>query len=203
MSIDTRVVLDELQALNTIASYGSLPPLLNISEVDSSPDFIAIRNVLNEMVEQVCLIGMPCNKDTDYDLDPDVNGEVLIPDGALTVLPENQYMHYIIERNGKLYNNRDKTFTLDTTIPCEIYWLQTFESLPLTVRKYVTISAGRRWVSRYKTDEATLSLTADDFRRAESEFLRYTEANNNTNMLYDNYEMSYITDRSANSYRRY
>lgn len=203
MSIDTRVVLDRLKAINTIASYGSIPPLLALSEVASSPDHTAIENVLDEVVEQVCAIGMPCNKDTSYDLVPDGAGEVLIPEGAITVLPERQYMDYIIERSGKLYNNRDKTFVLNATIPCEIYWLQTFESLPLVVRKYVTISAGRRWVSRYKTDEATLALTNEDFARAEAEFLRYTEANNRTNMLYDNYEMSYITDRSTNSYRRY
>ena len=203
MGINTRQVLTELQSLNTMCSYVGIPPLLSLSEINSSSDHLSAQLVQNEVIEQVCARGLPCNTDYNYTLSPETDGTILVPEGAISVLTEGTYMEYIVERDGKLYDTRNKTFNINKDIDVTVYWLLDFESLPQVVRKYITINSARRYVARYKGDDAVLNTTIDDERRAEAEYLRYVEQTSTVNMIYDNPEMSYIADRSVSHYGRY
>ena len=108
MGINTRQVLTELQSLNTICSYVGIPPLLSLSEINSSSDHLSAQLVQNEVIEQVCARGLPCNTDYNYTLSPETDGTILVPEGAISVLTEGTYMEYIVEREGKLYDTRNK-----------------------------------------------------------------------------------------------
>ena len=202
MSIDTRIVLSKLNALNTIVSYSGIAPVLTNEEVNDSPDHLLASNVLDEVIEQTCARTMPCNTDYEYPLDADGDGFIVIPEGAITVLPESKWSERLVERDGKLYDLRERTFVINDTIKTTITWLLQFESLPQVVRKYITINSAMRFLSRFKGDDAVLATAQDDLRRAQAEYLRYVEQTSNVNM-FNNPELNYITERDSRTYRRY
>ena len=208
MGINLTAQLSKLDALNSMASYIGIPPIQNISEVPLSPDFQLAELILDEMVNEVCSHGMPCNTDYKYELTPDgVTGEIAVPAGAISIFPEDPNQGYFVERDGKLYDLDNQTDVFTSPVEVTIYWLYDFESLPQVVRKYLAVASARRFVSRVKGDDAVLQTTQLDLLRAETEFLSYSQQIGSVNMIYDNAETSYIIDNntpnSGYDYRAY
>jgi len=198
MGINTSTQLSKLDALNGMASYIGIPPLQLLSEVSVSPDFQLAELILDELVHEVCSHGMPCNTEYEYTMSPDsVTGEIELEPGMISVFPEENYGRYIVERDGKLYDNDNNTFVFTSDIPATVFWLYDYEDLPQVVRKYVYIASARRFVSRVKGDDAVLATTQLDILRAETEFLSYTQQIGNVNMIYDNPESSYIINNNT------
>ena len=200
MGINTSTQLTKLDALNGMASYIGIPPLQSISEVAQSPDFQLAELILDELVHEVCSHGMPCNTQFEYTMSPDgVTGEIKLEPGMISAFPEEYYKEYVIEREGKLYDNDNNTFVFTKDIPVTVYWLYDYADLPQVVRKYVYIASARRFVSRVKGDDAVLATTQLDMLRAETEFLSYTQQIGNVNMIYDNPETCYAIDNNSSN----
>jgi hypothetical protein len=197
MGINLTTQLSKLEALNGMASYLGIPPLQSTSEIDQSPDFQLAELILNELVREVCAHGMPCNTEYDYKLQLDTNNEIPLESGMIVAKPEREYAKYTVEREGKLFNIEKNTFTFDNEIPCTVFWLMDYESLPQVVRNYTYVAGARRLVSRVKGDDAVLATTQLDILRAETEFLTYTENIRATNMIYDNPESYYAIDNNS------
>jgi hypothetical protein len=169
MGINTSTQLTKLDALNGMASYIGIPPLQFITEVPESPDFQLAELILDELVHEVCSHGMPCNTQFKYKMSPDgITGEIVLEPGMISVFPEDLYNEYVVESDGKLYNNKDNTSVFTSDIPVTVYWLYDYEDLPQVVRKYVYIASARRFVSRVKGDDAVLATTQLDILRAET-----------------------------------
>jgi len=197
MGINLTTQLSKLEALNGMASYLGIPPLQSTSEIDQSPDFQLAELILNELVREVCAHGMPCNTEYDYKLQLNIDNEIPLESGMIVAKPEREYAKYTVEREGKLFNIDKNTFTFDNEIPCTVFWLMDYESLPQVVRNYTYVAGARRLVSRVKGDDAVLATTQLDILRAETEFLTYTENIRATNMIYDNPESYYAIDNNS------
>ena len=197
MGINLTTQLSKLEALNGMASYLGIPPLQSTSEIDQSPDFQLAELILNELVREVCAHGMPCNTEYDYKLQLDTNNEIPLESGMIVAKPEREYAKYTVERENKLFDIEKNTFTFDNEIPCTVFWLMDYESLPQVVRNYTYVAGARRLVSRVKGDDAILATTQLDILRAETEFLAYTENIRATNMIYDNPESYYAIDNNS------
>ena len=197
MNIDTSTQLSKLSALNGMASYLGIPPLQSLSDIDRSPDFQLAEVILDEMVHEVCAHGMPCNTDYNYTLVRNVDNEIPLEAGMIAVFPEDENEKYVIERNAKLYDRDKNTSIFEQDVDCRVFWLQTYESLPAVVRKYVYVSSARRLVSRVKGDDAVLATTQLDITNAQTDFLTYTENIRSTNMIHDNCESLYAIDNNT------
>ena len=197
MGININTQLSKLTALNGMASYIGIPPLELITEVSLSPDFQLAELILDEMVQEVCAHGMPANTQEGYALQLNVDNEIPLEPGMISVFPERQWSNHIVEQDGKLYNVDTDSSIFDLPVDVTVFWLYDYESLPQVVRKYVYVAAARRFISRVKGDDAVLATTQIDLLRAETEFLSYTQQIGKVNMIYDNPETCYAIDNNS------
>jgi hypothetical protein len=142
MTIPTVQVATELAAVNDILGAVGIAPVTSL--VSPNPDVQLALNTLRGINQEVQSQGWVFNTESEYPLNVDVNGEVLIPLNVITVdlspserLSQNNAQ--VIVRNGKLYNKTDHIYTwTDSQIRCEILWLFPFEDCPVPFRDYVT-----------------------------------------------------------------
>jgi len=201
MPIKTGAKLDTLQALNIMASYLGIPPLANLSELPTEPDFVLAQSVLNDITQTTLSMGLPCN--TDYffvlaELHP-TSGFTIIPDGALstTIVEDIRYT----ERDGLVYDTKELTFVTLTSLRAHIVWYQEFDALPELVKRYILTAASRSLIHRVKGDPGLSQLTIPDERRTKIEFQRYVFNTGQVSLL-DHQDLQFITHRQQHYYRR-
>lgn len=201
MPIKTGAKIDTLQALNTMAGYIGIPPLTSLIEVATEPDFILAQDILDEVTQTTLSQGLPCNTDFDYELTAvdGVTGYTIIPDGALLcqITSDNRF----VERDGFVYNIKDKTFSTSTSLKAFVVWYQTFDELPELVKRYIITAASRAYVHRVKGDAGLSQLTITDERRTKIEFQRYSFTMADYSML-DDGDLDFTSFRRR-YYRRY
>jgi hypothetical protein len=200
MPIRTGEQLTTIKALNTMASYIGIPPINSLSDVDGFPDFKIAQEVLDEITQVTLSLGLPCNQDYEYQLtEVNIDGNVVIPDGALICDLENpQYT----ERDGLVYDLKNKTNVTDTSLKAHIIWYQTFDALPELVKRYIITASSRALVARIKGDQGLQSLTLPDERRTKQEFDRYRFHMGDVSLL-DHPDVDYISRRKTYRRRRY
>ena len=201
MPIRTGAKLNTLQALNTMAGYVGIPPLTNIIQLDTEPDFLLAQQILDEVTQTTLSQGLPCNTDFDLVLSEveDVTGFTLVPDGALMchVTSDNRF----VERDGYIYNIKEQANSVSTELKAYVIWFQEFDALPELVKRYIITAASRSFVHRVKGDAGLSQLTIPDERRTKIEFQRYTFTMADYSML-DDAELDFISFRPQ-YYRRY
>ena len=202
MPIKTGAKLDTLQALNIMASYLGIPPLANLSELPTEPDFVLAQGVLDDVTQTTLSQGLPCNTDFFYvlaDLDP-ISGFTLIPDGALatTIIEDRRYT----ERDGLVYDTKERTFVTLTSLRAHIVWYQEFDALPELVKRYILTAASRSLVHRVKGDPGLSQMTIPDEHRTKIEFQRYVFNTGGVSLL-DHADLHFITYRQNHYYRGY
>lgn len=201
MPIRTGAKIDTLQALNTIAGYVGIPPITNLSQIPTEPDFVLAQDILDEVTQTTLSQGLPCNTDFDYVLDQLESGTnyTLIPDGALIchITSDNRF----VERDGYAYNIKEKQFHTGTELKAFVVWYQTFDELPELVKRYIITAASRAYVHRVKGDAGLSQLTITDERRTKIEFQRYAFTMADYTML-DDSNLDFISFRRR-YYRRY
>jgi len=199
MPIRTSASLTTLDALNTMASYIGIPPLLNLVEVDVEPDFVIANDILLEVTQTILSQGLPCNTDFEFTLSELRDGLTAVPEGALIcdVSTDDRY----VERDTYIYNIWDKAFETRVDLKARVVWDMTFDELPELVKRYIMTVASRAYVSRIKGDAGLTQLTIPDERRTKQEFQRYVFKMGDWTMLSDP-RLDYITRRQQ-YYRRY
>jgi len=142
MSFPTSLVATELAAVNQILGAVGQAPVTTLD--DTNPDVAIAYDTLQEVNREVQSEGWGFNTETEYPFNPDVNGEVYVPQNVLMIdlsdLYENRGVDVVI-RNGKLYNKIGHTFVFDKQIKCDVVWLLDFTDLPTPARDYVVTRA--------------------------------------------------------------
>jgi len=201
MPIRTGAKIDTLQALNTMAGYVGIPPITGLLDIDTDPDFKIAQDILEEVIQTTLSQGLPCNTDFDYpltELEATTN-YTIIPDGALIchITSDTRFT----ERDGYVYNMKEKDFSTSTEHKAFIVWYQEFDFLPELVKRYIITAASRAFVHRIKGDAGLSQLTITDERRTKIEFQRYAFTMADYSML-DNDDLDFISFRRR-YYRRY
>lgn len=174
----------ELEAINVMLGCIGQAPVNSIPTSGASKATMA-RDVLYEFSRNVQIEGLCCNTDTEFELTPNTSNNIEIPNSALNVDPSYQYQNRYTERAGKLYDTKDKTYTITETVACDIIWFLEWEELPQHVRRYILILAARAFQERYVSDSSTFQFTQDDEDKAKRQFDR-KEMNNSDFSILDN-----------------
>ena len=188
--------IDTLLALNDIASYIGLPPLIQLTDLTTEPDFIMAQQILDESTRSILAQGLPCNTDYNFPLtEVDVDSKVIVPAGALTCdIQQNGF----VERDGLVYDTRLRESTEKLTLKAEVVWNLEFDLLPELVKKYITTVAARSFVARVKGDSALAQLTIPDEVRTKREFQRYVLAMGDISLL--DGEVPYMIGRQGRNF---
>lgn len=176
----------ELQAVNVLLGAIGETPLSTLDGIDFTDAAIAL-DTLRSVSREVQTKGWYFNKDEGYAFTPATDGQVALPDNVVSVRPAP--VNYgetrsIAERQRKLYDRTNKTFTFpaDTPPVVTVIWQFVFEELPESVRRYVTIQAAVLFQTERLGNDQLYVFTTDHAKKAyvalsEEERLYETPAN--------------------------
>lgn len=180
--------MTELEAVNEmLMSIGQAPvSTLNVSGIH---DVNIAKAELLKVSRRIQSRGWNWNSDDDYKLNPDADGVVLVPTGALRVDAEDPFDNFVVRRHDTkglaLYNRDENTFVfpVGTPVPVKVVWGYAFEDLPETARCYIATSAGRKFQSRVIGSQILDAFQAEDEMRAWVLLEREERASRDTNVF--------------------
>jgi hypothetical protein len=117
-------------------------------ETQANPDVAIALNTLREVSREVQSEGWAYNKEFDYELTPNSNNEIIIPDNMLQVdlnissnRSGNRQFDSII-RGGKLYDRIKHSYTwTDESVYVDVLWYFEWEHIPDIVQAYIVARA--------------------------------------------------------------
>ena len=138
----------ELDALNVLLTNIGQQPILNIK--NTNPQVALAKTVLNQVVSDVLTEGWTFNRELDFPIEPNSDGEVYLPENVVAWDLTWPTDYDVVIRDGKLYDKRNHTYEFDknTTLKMDIVWLFDFEDIPNAIRNYITIRAANLFAMR-------------------------------------------------------
>lgn len=138
----------ELDALNVMLTNIGQQPILNIK--NTNPQVALAKTVLNQVISDVLTEGWTFNRELDFPIEPNSDGEVYLPENVVAWDLTWPTDYDVVIRDGKLYDKRNHTYEFDknTTLKMDIVWLFDFEDIPNAIRNYITIRAANLFAMR-------------------------------------------------------
>ena len=154
MAFPTTNASQELPAVNQILQSCGQAPVTTLDQ--TNPDVAIAYQTLLEVSREVQAEGWSFNRELNYEMTPDVNNEILIPNNVLQIDLSSHYSnvgHDVVRRNGKLYDKISHKYDWATSaVTCDITWLFDWVDLPTAVQDYITARAAAVVSSRIVGD---------------------------------------------------
>ena len=153
MSFPTTNATQELPAVNQILQSCGQAPVTTLDQ--TNPDVAIAYQTLLEVSREVQAEGWSFNKEFHYDMTPDTNNEIAIPNNVLQIdLTDNaaNMGKDVIRRSGKLYDKVKHTYTFTEKVECDITWLFDWVDLPVPIQDFITARAATVVSSRIVGD---------------------------------------------------
>ena len=149
-------------------------------ETQTNPDVAIALNTLREVSREVQSEGWTYNKEFDYELTPDSNDEIIIPDNMLQVdlnisskRSGNRQFDSII-RGGKLYDKRAHSNKwTDETLYVDITWYFDWANIPQPIQAFIVARAASIVSSRIIGDGTQYQMLQQKEAFARSMALEY------------------------------
>lgn len=160
----------ELGAVNRMLhGIGQSP--VNSLDASGIPDVNNALQFLRDFLTDVESAGWSWNTDRNYTLNPDPNGYIAIPAGALEVDPEDKTINVAVRRNPttnnlSLYDADNQTFVFDGSVDVKVIWAFPFEDVPQAARTYVAIAATRKFQAQEVSSSSLDTFNEKDEIRA-------------------------------------
>ena len=153
MAFPTTNSQQELPAVNQILQSCGQAPVTTLDQ--TNPDVAIAYQTLLEVSREVQAEGWSFNKEYHYEMTPDTNKEILIPNNVLQIDPSQNAANIeldVIRRNGKLYDKAKHTYQFDNNVLCDIVWLFDWVDLPIPIADFITNRAATITSSRLVGD---------------------------------------------------
>ena len=159
MAFPTTNAATELPAINQILAACGQAPVTTLDE--TNPDVAIAYQTLLEVSREVQSEGWSFNKEAHYEMTPDTNDEILIPNNILQIDLSQSHADdkHAIRRNGKLYDKEHHTDKwTDGAVDCDIVWLFDWVDLPRPIQDYITARASSITSSRIIGDSGQYQM---------------------------------------------
>lgn len=177
----------KLKAVNVLLAGVGEQPVTSLETVESSLAEQA-ANALDEVSRQLQLKGWYWNKEEDYPLTPDGDGNINLPVNAIVV---HEVRHSgqddLVERGRRLYNRTDHTYTFpqgeeaDVDLTLYLEW----DELPEFAKQAILYVAQRRFQMRELTSTAIDRAVQDDMEAAMGTLQQIEDAQGPANIITD------------------
>ena len=159
----------ELSAVNSILGSIGQAPITKL-EFDN-PEVSFVYQLLQECNTDVQAEGWVFNRESHYELIPDSNGYIQIPENVLSMdVSEGQIYRYtdVVKRNGRLYDKQNHTDVFTTPLELDIVWKLDFTDLPTVFKRYITYRACVRAATQLVGNKDLMQMLAmqEAFSRA-------------------------------------
>jgi hypothetical protein len=186
----------KLEGVNTMLTAIGEIPVSSITSATTNDVSIAI-SILESTSREVQSRGWFYNTDLNYSLVPNNNNEIELPANTLRVeLEGSSRSKNYVERNRKLYDRYNNTFTISDSVKVTIVFYLEFENIPEVARQYITIRAARIFQDRMLVSSELHKFHEIDELQA---YMALKEAEGDIgrhNILTGNYDVYRILDRS-------
>jgi len=172
----------ELSSVNSIlGAIGQSPVSRIYNDVDGTlqyinPEISFIHQILKEVDTDVQNEGWVWNTEWNYELAPDANEEIKIPDNVLRMdVSEGQVYRTtdVVRRGDKLYNKLDHTYKFPKTLCFDIVWKFDYEELPSAFQRYITLRASGRAATQLVSNPKLVELLATQEAQARAACMEY------------------------------
>ena len=177
----------ELEAVNSIlAGIGETPvESLEAMVLASYPEAELARKKLHGTNRVVQSVGLDCNTDEGYPIEPDVSGYINIPTNVLFAEPSDSRCGYV-QRGAKLYDKTNHTYMFTEVVEMNITWFLPFTDLPQHIRNYITVVTKKLFqIDLLGSDSVNAQLEAEVYE-AKTTFHR-GEINSDKRTILDNH----------------
>lgn len=176
--------MTRLEAINSILRMVNEASINSLD--DASPEAQDVDELITEMTRDVCVDNQPFNI-LPYNLQPDSNGEIQIPDNVLGVEPDSSCGRIRIV-SGRLFNIKDRTYIFDDVVVAECKVLFDFEELEDVIQNYIVKQAAVKKVSTDLGNSELIRMSVSDLEIARDAYMAYNLEISEYNML-DNPEI--------------
>lgn len=188
-------------AINIMLSVIGEQPYNSVISGNVAGDVEIAKSILGETSQAVQSLGWAFNTDIDYELQPNSDDQITIPSTCirLSMKPCNNPEKRYVQRAGKLYDRILHTFTMSSTKKVDIVWFLSFDNLPETAKRYITIKAARVFQGRFLSSQVVHGFTELDEMDAKNNMTADEAETLNASIL-DTWEMAMIVHRPGNTY---
>jgi hypothetical protein len=188
----------KLEAVNTMLSAIREAPVNSLASglIDAETAEQILDNVSRSLQDQ----GHPFNRETDYTIAPDNNGEVVLPlefikaDLASTQTQYRSGQNEYVLRGRRMYDTVQHTFNIGKELSLDVVVLLPFDQLPESARRYIAIKAARMFQERILGSDTLSSFQRNDELQAHNDFMQAMGELGDYN-IYDSYDTGAITNR--------
>ena len=153
MAFPTTNATQELPAVNQILQSCGQAPVTTLDQ--TNPDVAIAYQTLLEVSREVQAEGWSFNKEYNYEMTPDNNNEIRIPNNMLQIDLSHNAANMdkdVIRRSGKLYDKANHTYTFTDKVECDITWLFDWVDIPTPIADFITARAASTVSSRIVGD---------------------------------------------------
>ena len=191
----------KLEAVNIMLSAVGEAPVNSIEAIEGVmlPADVSIAiSILDDVSKETQTLGWNFNRELDVVINPTIDNEIILPANAASVDVEavNSGGIPYIQRGDRLYNKKDHTYTITSSLKCSIVYMLEWEDLPQAARHYISIKAGRRLQDRTIGSELHHTFGAIDEIQA-LVALKTSEAEAGDYSIFDNYDVYKTIDRGS------
>lgn len=136
-----------LDIINSMLAVNGEAPVSSADSTD--PSAIQARNTLARVDKRIQARGWWFNTETALVLQPNAQGEIVLPANTLSVDPLDATSSYV-QRGARLYDRQNNTYTIGTSVTCNLVLQLDISELPETAASYIECSAVRE---HYENDD--------------------------------------------------
>ena len=172
----------ELSSVNSIlGAIGQAPVSRIYNETNGefvyiNPEIAVVHQILKEVDADVQNEGWVYNTEFNYEMLPNVDGEVFIPQDVLRLdVSEGQVYRStdVVRRSGKLYDRYNHTYKFAEKICLDFTFKLPFDELPSVFKRYITLRASGRAATQMVTNPQLVQLLAQQEAQARASCMEY------------------------------
>jgi hypothetical protein len=195
-------MLTKLQAVNKMLKAIGEQPVNTLGS--GLADAESAEDTLERVTKEVLSLGWHSNTDAEYDLTPDNDDRITLPDDMLKVDSSGSSISIDVTiryEDGirRLYNKDDQTHAFTRTVVADVIWNFPFEELTDPLRNYISAKAARTFQREQFGSKYVDDMLDQEVEEKWNTLLDAEAEGSDANILRDSEDASYIATR--NSYR--
>ena len=187
----------ELEAINVcLTNIGESPVSTIVGDI--SVDAAMARDLLRQVTKQVQSSGFYWNTEVDYRLVPNTEKNLILPANVLKVdtVGRDQGKD-LVARGRRLYDRRNHTYNFTEAVTVELVVALSFDELPESARRYITVKAARIFQERVMGSGSISNFNREDENEAQAILMAENLEVEDNNMLNDSFATGRILNRNT------
>lgn len=162
--------MTDLDAVNRmLESIGQAP--VNTLVTTGIGDVAKATRQLEAVSREVQAVGYSWNTDENYELTPDADSAILVPNGAMEVDATEPTRNVVMRMHPTkaqmaLYDLDEQSFDFTEPLEVNIIWAFEFNDLPQVARAYIATAAARRFQAQIVSSTVLDRFNEEDEHRA-------------------------------------